>query len=376
MAADIETVVIGAGVIGLAIGRACAEAGRDVMVLERHSRIGAETSSRNSEVIHAGIYYPPGSMRARLCVEGRRLLYEFAAQHAVPAKRCGKLVVATEAADMATLDRISASAAAAGVSDVRRLTREEARELEPEVACTAAVYSPSTGIIDVHALMLALEGLIGARSGQVVLNTAVTDLSVTPSGDFAIATEGVGGSTTITARNLVIAAGLESQRLSAPLHAKTAGSAYEPPKQYLAKAHYFVLAVRAPFTHLVYPVPAQGGLGIHLTLDMAGQARFGPDLTWVNCVDYTFEDDNGQRRLAFTTAIRRYWPALPEGALHPGYTGIRPKIHAPGTPTADFAIHGPAEHGIPRLVCLHGIESPGLTASLAIAEDVARLIDR
>lgn len=374
MATDIETVVIGAGVIGLAVARACAEAGSEVMVLERHGRIGAETSSRNSEVIHAGIYYPAGSLRARLCVKGRRLLYDFAAEFGIPAKRCGKLVVATEASEIAALDRIAASATGAGVDDLRQLSSAEARRLEPDVECAAALLSPSTGIIDVHALMLALEGLIGAQRGQVVLNSAVEDLSLTPPGDFAITTEGADGRTTITARNLVIAAGLEAQRLSGLIHGKAAGS-YTPPQLYLAKAHYYVLAGRAPFTHLIYPVPAEGGLGIHLTLDMAGQARFGPDLTWVDRVDYTFDDADGRRRAAFENAIRRYWPELPAGLLQPGYTGIRPKIHPPGTPTADFAIHGPSAHGIPRLVCLYGIESPGLTSSLAIAEDVARLLD-
>lgn len=301
MATDVETVVIGAGVVGLAIARACAEAGNEVLLLERHNRVGAETSSRNSEVIHAGIYYPKDSLRACLCIDGRKLLYSFAAEFGVPAKRCGKLIVATDTAEIAALEVIAARAVANGV-DVRRLERTEARELEPEVECAAALYSPSTGIIDVHALMLALEGLIGANNGQVVLNSEVQDLTLTPSGDFAVTTEGRDGSTTITAHNLVIAAGLEAQRLGGMLHAKRATS-YLPPPLYLAKAHYYVLSGRVPFRHLIYPIPAEGGLGIHLTLDMAGQARFGPDIEWVNKIDYTFDDADGRRRATFEDAF-------------------------------------------------------------------------
>ena len=373
MATDIETVIIGAGVIGLATARALCEAGHEVMVLERHDRIGAETSSRNSEVIHAGIYYPPGSERARLCVRGRDMLYAFAGEYGVPAKRCGKLVVATDPAELAALDRIAGGALKCGVSDLKRLSESEARALEPELKCVAGLLSPSTGIIDVHAFMLALEGLIGAQSGEVVLNTSVEDLALTPASDFAISFRaGDDSSATITARNLVISAGLEAQRLSELLLAKTP-SAYRPPKRYLAKAHYYTLSGRAPFRHLIYPIPHDGGLGIHLTLDIAGQARFGPDLTWVDHVDYTFDDEGGARRAAFEEAIRRYWPGLPRASLQQGYTGIRPKIHGPGTPTADFAIHGPAIHGVPRLVGLYGVESPGITSSLAIAEDVAAM---
>lgn len=373
---DIETVVIGAGVIGLAIARELAEAGEEVMVLERHDRIGSETSARNSEVIHAGIYYPQGSLRARLCVRGRKLLYDFAIESGVPVKRCGKLLVATDAPEVKQLNAIAENASANGVETVS-LSRAEAQLLEPELECVAALFSPATGIIDAHALMLALEGLISARDGQVVLHSTVVDLSLDPTGDFIITTRDAPhapNSSTFTARNLIIAAGLEAQRLVALLHGQ-GSSSYAPPPLYPAKAHYYTLNGRSPFRHLIYPVPADGGLGIHLTLDMGAQARFGPDLTWTDNIDYAF-DDSDQRRRKFEGAVRRYWPGLPDDALQPGHTGIRPKIHPPGTPTADFAIHGPAVHGIPRLVSLYGIESPGLTCCLAIAEEVRRLRDR
>lgn len=376
MATDIQTVVIGAGVIGLAIARTLAEAGQEVMVLERHDRIGSETSARNSEVIHAGIYYPPGSIRARLCVQGRRQLYSFASDRGVPYSRCGKLLVASQASEIGQLDLISANAAASGVSAVL-LSRAEVKQLEPEIECVAALFFPSSGVIDAHALMLALEGSITNCDGRIVLNTTVTGLSVDPAGNFAITTrsspDDVPSSTsTITARNLVIAAGLGAQEIGAALHRQT-GSTYSPPPLYPAKAHYYALKGRSPFHHLIYPVPANGGLGIHLTLDMAGQARFGPDITWTSGIDYGFED-TALRRSTFERAIRRYWPGLPDDALHPGYTGIRPKIHPAGTPTVDFAIHGPAVHSVPRLVGLYGMESPGLTSCLAIAKEVAGLL--
>lgn len=279
MATDIQTVVIGAGVIGLAIARALAEAGQEVMVLERHDRIGSETSARNSGVIHAGIYYPPGSTRARLCVQGRRQLYSFARERGVPFSRCGKLLVASQASEIAQLNSISANAAASGVSALP-LSRAEAKQLEPEIECVAALFFPSSGVIDAHTLMLALEGSISSCDGQIVLNTMVTGLSVHPSGNFAITTRSTPGdvspsTSTITARNLVIAAGLGAQAIGAELHGQT-GRAYSPPPLHPAKAHYYALRGRSPFRHLIYPVPADGGLGIHLTLDMAGQARFGP----------------------------------------------------------------------------------------------------
>ena len=374
MSADIETVVIGAGVIGLAIARAFTDDGGEVMVLERHKLIGAETSSRNSEVIHAGIYYPRDSMRARFCVRGKDQLYNFAQQAGIPVKRCGKILVATSPDETPQLDRISAAGKANGVSDLCSLSPKEVRELEPDIACVAALHSPSTGIIDAHALMLTLEGLIEAGNGQVVLNVSVENLSQNAQGNFVVTTQSSDGeTTTLTARNLIIAAGLEAQHLAAFIHGKTNGS-YMPPKRYLAKAHYYTLSTRVPFKHLIYPVPPQAGLGIHLTLDMAGQARFGPDLTWIDQVDYTFDDADGRRQADFETAIRRYWPSLPQASLQPGYTGIRPKIHPPGTSTADFAIHGPEIHGIPRLIGLYGIESPGLTCCLSIADHVRKLI--
>lgn len=375
MATDIETVVIGAGVIGLAVARALAEAGQEVMVLERHDRIGSEISARNSEVIHAGIYYPPGSIRARLCVQGRRQLYDFAIERGVPFSCCGKLLLAAQASEARQLELISANAAASGVAAIP-LSRSDAQHLEPEIECVAALFLPSSGIIDAHALMLALEGSINSLNGQIVLNSTVIGLSVDPAGNFAITTlsspDDAPSASTITARNLVIAAGLGAQEIGAALHSRR-GSTYAPPPLYPAKAHYYALKGRSPFRHLIYPVPADGGLGIHLTLDMAGQARFGPDIAWTNGIDFAF-DDNSFRCSTFERAIRRYWPGLPDDALEPGYTGIRPKIHAAGTPTVDFAIHGPAIHGVPRLVGLYGVESPGLTSCLAIAGEVASLL--
>lgn len=372
MAADVETVVVGAGVVGLAIARALARAGHEVMVLERHDRIGSETSSRNSEVIHAGIYYPPGSLRAKLCVAGKAQLYRFCAENGVAHTRCGKLLVATEEVEVARLEAIAANAKDNGVDDLRKLSAAEARALEPELACVAAYLSPSTGVIDSHGLMLALEGHLTTRGGEVVLNATVTDIAAPSeaSGNFRIEISSAGEKGPLTARNLVLAAGLGGTELGRML---SYPRDYRVPKTHPAKGHYFTLSGNAPFKHLVYPMPQGAWLGVHLTLDVGGRAKFGPDIEWKDGVSYDFEDPEGMRRITFEHEIRRYWPGLPDGALHPDYVGVRPKIYRQGEPVADFAIHGPKSHGLARLVALYGIESPGLTSCLAIGDHVAAL---
>ena len=374
MTPDIETIIIGGGVVGLAIGRRLASRGSETLILERHERVGAETSSRNSEVIHAGIYYPPGSLRARLCVEGKKRLYCFAEQNGVTVNRCGKLVVATSEEDLPGLETIAARAAANGVDDIVMLERTRARQMEPELECIAALQSPSTGVIDSHGLMTALEGHLTEHGGQIVLSTEVQGIARRADGSFAItARSGDDESlpaTDITCRNLILAAGLEATRLGKLLQTEWPGD-YTPPQTYPAKGHYFTLSRRAPFMHLIYPVPSGAWLGIHLTLDIAGQAKFGPDLQWVDEVDYSFEDADGARRRTFISEVQRYWPGLPAEELQPGYTGIRPKIYRQGKPAADFTIHGPETHGLANLVALYGIESPGLTSALAIGDLVA-----
>jgi L-2-hydroxyglutarate oxidase LhgO len=369
VAADVETVVVGAGVVGLTIARALARQGHEVLVLERHERIGTETSARNSEVIHAGLYYPPGSLRAKLCVAGKAMLYDFCAETGVAHSPCGKLLVATQDVEIARLEAIAANAAKNGVDDLRRLSAAEARALEPEVACVAAYLSPSTGVIDSHALMLAIEGHLTAQGGAVVLNTDVTGLEHGDEG-FRIETSSAGERSALTAKNLVLAAGFGGTELGRMLVYR---QDYRVPRTHPAKGHYFALSGRAPFKHLVYPMPQGAWLGVHLTLDVTGRAKFGPDIEWKDEVTYDFEDPEGERRITFEHEIRRYWPGLPAGALQPDYVGVRPKIYRQGEPAADFAIHGAREHGLPGLVALYGIESPGLTASLAIGDHVATL---
>ncbi|WP_289034113.1 NAD(P)/FAD-dependent oxidoreductase [uncultured Roseibium sp.] len=361
---DIETMVIGAGVVGLAAARALALSGREVMVLERHDLIGSETSARNSEVIHAGIYYPKESLKARLCVAGKAQLYDFCAANGVPHERIGKLIVASTEAQVRELEGIRAKAEANGVGDLRFLTGVEAQGLEPALACKGALLSPSTGIIDSHGFMLALQGELEANGGQVVLNTDVTCVSALADGGYCL---NVGSEAedryAITCRELIISAGHGAPGLSAMLPGTT------PPKAYLAKGNYFKLTGKAPFSQLIYPVPEPGGLGVHLTLDLQHQARFGPDVEWVEGFDYRVDPARGE---AFYAAIRSYWPGLEDGSLVADYSGIRPKISARGEAAADFRIDGRSEHGREGLVALYGIESPGLTASLAIAEDVVK----
>ncbi len=370
MTADVETIVVGAGVVGLAIARELALKGQEVLVLERHGRIGSETSSRNSEVIHAGLYYPPGSLRAKLCVPGKALLYRFCAENGVPHVRCGKLLVATQAEELPKLEAIAAVAKANGVDDLQFLSAAEVHNLEPEVTCVAAYFSPSTGVLDSHSLMLALEGHLTGAGGSIVLNTTVSGLAH-DGGVFRIETQSADETTTLTASNLVLAGGLGGTALGRIL---TYPGSYRAPETYPARGHYYSLSRRAPFTHLVYPMPQGAWLGVHLTLDTAGRAKFGPDIEWTDTASYAFDDQGGERRARFEREIRRYWPGLPDGALQPDYVGVRPKLYREGEPVADFSIDGPERHGIARLVALYGIESPGLTSSLAIAQEVSKLL--
>ncbi len=375
MIPEIETIVVGAGAVGLATARALTLAGHEVMVLEQHDLIGSETSSRNSEVIHAGIYYPQGSVRARMCVQGKRQLYRFAAENGVPHKRIGKLLVATDEAQNAKLEDIRLTAARNGVDDLVHVSVADAQAMEPALFCTGALHSPSTGIIDSHVYMSALEGHIEAGGGQVVLNTSVN--AVTHANDlFSLDTVSSGDAMTITCKNLIMAAGLHGTRLGRTLHGAGVadGTGYSVPETYPAIGHYFSYAGRAPFSRLIYPVPDGAWLGIHLSLDMGGQAKFGPDLGWIDTVDYAFDDPDGERQKTFTREVRRYWPDLADDALHADYTGIRPKLYQRGEPAADFTIHGPRDHGIANLVGLYGIESPGLTSSLALADYVVELL--
>ncbi|CAM9803901.1 unnamed protein product [Phaeothamnion confervicola] len=360
-----DAVVIGAGVVGLAIARELAVAGREVIILEAENAIGTATSSRNSEVIHAGIYYPKGSLKARACVEGRTLLYRYCAERGIPHMRCGKLIVATDEAQLGELEAIRGKAHANGVTDVDWISRETAREMEPAVSCVGALHSPSTGVVDSHALMLAMLGDAEAHGAMLAFLSPLRSARVL--GDGRIGLE-VGGADPmhLAARTVVNAAGLTAPSLARRIEGYPGDKA---PPEFYAKGNYYSLVGKSPFSRLVYPVPEPGGLGVHVTIDMGGQARFGPDVEWVDRIGY---DVDPRRADKFYAAIRRYWPQLPDGALAPGYAGIRPKIAGPKDPAPDFVIQGPAEHGVPGLVNLFGIESPGLTASLALAGDVAR----
>jgi L-2-hydroxyglutarate oxidase LhgO len=368
----VDCVVIGAGVVGLALARRMVLAGHETILLESQGAIGTGTSSRNSEVIHAGIYYPADSLKARLCVQGRPLLYDYCREHGVDARRCGKLIVATAQEQMRELETIIARAAANGVGDLRLLRAQEVAALEPALCCVAAALSPSTGIIDSHALMLALQGDFEAAGGMVAFRSPLASARCMPPG-IAIATGGE-NPLELEARIVINSAGLYASVLAA----KFEGLAPRfVPVTRFAKGNYYSLSGRAPFSRLIYPVPEAAGLGVHLTLDLAGQARFGPDVEWLDLtnpdeIDYAVDP---RRADAFYAEIRRYWPALQDGALQPAYSGVRPKLHSPGAAAQDFLIHGPREHGMPGLVNLFGIESPGLTSCLAIAEYVEELLD-
>ncbi len=358
MAERCDAVVIGAGVIGLAVGRELARAGREVLILERHDLIGSEISSRNSEVVHAGIYYPTDSLKAQTCVAGKALLYAHCEAYKVPYERIGKIIVATSPSQFATLKAYRRQARTNGVGELPWMTRAEILALEPAVDAAAGLYSPSTGIVDSHAFMLSLLGDIEAGGGVVAYLTEVTDLQRRATGvrvrceDFAL-----------DAAIVVNAAGLAAPGIASRLGSRHAG--------YYAKGHYYTLSGKSPFARLIYPVAEPGGLGVHVTLDLAGQARFGPDVVWQDQEDYGFESVDFS---AFVDAIRRYYPAIDESRLHPGYTGIRPKLAPQGEPASDFVIEGPRQTGVPGFVSLLGIESPGLTASLAIAKRVAQML--
>jgi L-2-hydroxyglutarate oxidase LhgO len=360
----IDTAVVGAGLVGLAVARALALAGREVVILEAEDAIGAHTSSRNSEVIHAGIYYPKGSLKARACVAGRERLYAYCAERGVPHRRCGKLIVAADPAQRAELEAILAKAHVNGVDDVTPIGAARARAMEPELSCVDALHSPSTGIIDSHALMLAYLGDAENAGAMLALKSALVSARVRGDGiELQVA-----GAEPVLARTLVNCAGIRAPSVARRIEGYPARQA---PRELYAKGNYYTLARRSPFSRLVYPVPEPGGLGVHVTLDLGGRARFGPDVEWVDAIDYRVDPRRAER---FYAAIRRYWPGLPDGALEPGYAGIRPKISGPGEPAADFVIQGPRQHGVPGLVHLFGIESPGLTASLALADDAAALL--
>lgn len=364
---QVDAVVVGAGVVGLAVARELALAGREVLVLEAAEAIGTQTSSRNSEVIHAGIYYPQGSLKARLCVQGKEKLYAYCAERGIAHRRCGKLIVATSEAQVVQLQGIIAKAAANGVPDLQLLTREQARALEPALECVAAVLSPSTGIVDSHGLMLSLQGDLENAGGLIAFHSPLARAQVMPQG---IALE-TGDGTRLLARTVVNAAGVHAPTLARRFQGL---DGKHVPGEYYAKGNYFTLAGRAPFNHLIYPVPEAAGLGVHLTLDLGGQAKFGPDVQWVDSPDDLVVDPS--RGDGFYAEVRKYWPALPDGALQAGYAGIRPKISGPADASCDFMIQGPAAHGVPGLVNLFGIESPGLTSSLAIAAYAAGLLDQ
>jgi L-2-hydroxyglutarate oxidase LhgO len=363
---SLDCVIIGGGVVGLAVGRSLALAGREVVVLEAENEIGMHTSSRNSEVIHAGLYYDTNTLKAKLCVRGKMLLYDYCKAHHVPVNRIGKLIVASEDAEIARLHAIREQAERNGVMDLRLLDAREARELEPAVVCDAAMLSPSTGIIDSHALMLSLQGEIEAHGGYVVTNTRVTGIRPI-AGGFDLAIDG--SDDRIACKALINSAGLFGDEVAGAIEGFPENARH--PVHY-AIGHYYGYQGKSPFNHLVYPVPVDGGLGIHATNDMGGSARFGPDVEWVNRVDYNFDESRKDR---FVDAIRRYFPQLDASRLSPAYTGIRPKLAGPGESSHDFVIQAADTHGMPGLVNLFGIESPGLTAALAIGDLVADLLE-
>ncbi len=362
---SVDCVVVGAGVVGLAVARALTLAGREVIVLDAAEGIGTETSSRNSEVIHAGIYYPAGSLMARFCVAGRRALYAYCIERGVPFSNCGKLIVATSEVEDGMLAAIQRRAEVNGVEGMRVLPGAEARALEPNLACTGALLSPTTGVVDSHAFMLALQG-DAENAGAVLVFRSPVEAARVVDGGVEI---DIGGTDPISlrCRLLVNSAGLHAPSLAA----RIAGMPPDRvPTAYYAKGNYFTLSGRSPFSRLIYPVPVPGGLGVHLTIDLGGQARFGPDVQWIDGLDYTVDPARSE---SFYAAVRRYWPALKDGALQPGYAGIRPKIVPPGAAAQDFVVQGPRTHGVPGLINLFGIESPGLTASLALADFVVEV---
>ena len=368
MTADIECIIIGAGVIGLAVAAELAATGHDVLLLEREASFGTVTSARNSEVIHAGIYYPAGSLKARLCVQGRKALYGYCRNHQVDHATCGKLIVATSPTQVEQLASIRGRAVANGVDDMKLLNAVEAKAMEPQLHCLAALHSPSTGIIDSHALMLSLLGDAERHGAMLATRSPVT--GITRDSASGIYTVAVGGETamTLTTLRVINAAGHGACALAAPLLEAGSQPAVVP---FLSKGNYFRLSGKAPFRRLVYPVPEEGGLGVHITIDLGGQARFGPDVEPVSEENYTVDPS---RSAGFYAAVRSYWPGLPDHSLAPDYAGIRPRIRVGGAVYPDFLIQSQSEHGLPGLVNLFGIESPGLTACLSIASEVNRLL--
>jgi len=358
-----DCIVIGAGVIGLAVARELALAGREVIILERAGAIGTGTSARNSEVIHAGLYYPPGSLKARLCIEGKSRLYAYCLERGVEARAIGKLLVAAREAQVPKLAAIRENAERNGVRDLVWLSSEEARTVEPEVRCTAALFSPSTGILDSHAFMLTLQGDIENAGGVIAFKSAVVSGRAQSDG-IVLSTQ----ETEVKAKLVINAGGFRAPAVAQSIDSMPR---HLIPRAYFAKGNYFALKALSPFKHLVYPMPEAAGIGIHATLDLGGAVRFGPDVEWIETIDYTVDE---KRAPLFEEAIRQYWPALPENALAPSYCGIRPKITGPGEPSADFLIQGPRDHGLEGLWNLFGIESPGLTASLAFGAEFRKRI--
>ncbi|WP_421790308.1 NAD(P)/FAD-dependent oxidoreductase [Hyphobacterium sp.] len=360
----LECVVLGAGVVGLAAARAMALRGYEVAILDRGPIIGSETSSRNSEVIHAGIYYPKGSLKARACVAGKHRLYKFSEERGVPYRNCGKLIVATNAEQHERLKDIRQRAADNGVPDLEHLPREAVLEREPQLNAYSALWSPSTGIVDSHAFMLALEGEAATHGAMTILNTEIASVCKSATGTVLELTDG----SAFEAKIFINAAGLFAPDIARQMGEPFASQA---PQAHYAKGSYFGLATKPPFSTLIYPVPEPGGLGVHATIDLAGRVRFGPDVEWVEGINYDVDPDRAEH---FYARIRDYWPGLPDGALTPDYSGIRPKISARGEPAADFRIDGPSVHGVDGVVHMFGIESPGLTASLDLADRVAQEI--
>jgi L-2-hydroxyglutarate oxidase LhgO len=362
MTEAVDTVVIGAGVVGLAVARAFALSGRETIVLEAADAIGTGTSSRNSEIIHAGIYYPTGSLKALLCVRGKHLLYEYCASHGVEHRPCGKLIVATNAAQAEIIHGIKEKAEANGVMDLRWLDAVACKDMEPALNTVGGYLSPSTGLIDSHGLMLAYQGDLENAGGMIAFNSPVESGNVEDSG----ITLNIGGEAgmSLQCKTVINSAGLDAQIIASKI--KGLPSQTIPPR-YLAKGNYFILSGKSPFSRPIYPVPEKAGLGVHLTIDLGGQAKFGPDVEWIDEIDYVVNPSRGEK---FYAAIRDYWPGLEDGALQPGYAGIRPKIQAPNEIAKDFVIQDSSTHGVKGLVNLYGIESPGLTSSMAIAEEV------
>jgi L-2-hydroxyglutarate oxidase LhgO len=361
---DFDAVVVGAGAVGLASGYALSQRGLSVAVLEKELAIGQGVSSRNSEVIHGGLYYPTGSLKARLCVQGRRRLYAFLDAHKVAYDRCGKLVVATAPEEVERLDAILAQAQTNDVEGMARMTKAQAQALEPELRCEAALISPQSGVFDSHGYMLALQGEIEAAGGAVVVATPFEGATPLDSGGFQVRAGGAEPAT-LTCRYLVTAPGLSAQGVAGEIEGFPKDRI---PQGHYGKGRYFRLQGKAPFAHLIYPPPIHGALGTHYRRDLGGQAVFGPDLIYVDEIDYSVD---AAAAGAFAAYIKKFWPGLPEGGLAPDYAGIRPKLHGPDEPQPDFQIDGAEVHGLDGLVALFGIESPGLTSSLAIGEEVA-----